>query len=1228
MAWTREQQLAIDTRDRTLLVSAAAGSGKTATLTERIIQSILDDKNPADIGRMLICTYTNAAVEELRQMITKKVSEAAKAEGAGARLEEQLLKIKDAKILTITSFCNGILRASASSIGLNPNYRIAEPSEAKILSSSLLESLINAANEGELSEVGSAEDFIALGESLASVKHSEELSEAIDFVFEKLKSTERGIDTLIPLIEEYDPDKFTAVEETRIGAYITEYSDFVFSEYLKAIKGALPEMSYSKQDAKNLIAAEADISFLERFLGAKTYMEKRDILAGFDRGKIAHPKPTDTDCEFARKIEYLHSELKDDTEQFQNKFYLYTEAEWLELYTNLYKMLGVFYRFIKRYYLDFMELKRKRGICEFADVERYAYEALYDKDGNTTPLAAELRSKFDYIYVDEYQDVNALQGKIFEAISNGKNRFMVGDIKQSIYGFRSARPEIFRRMKSEFPSLGDEGDYPAASIFMSNNFRCDETVVDFVNGVFDTLFGALGGSIGYVPEDRLGFSKIYEEGSSPTGAIPEIHLTEKPASSPETFEDADEVVDSVLLEERAAAETQALAITDKIKELLKSGTLASGKRIEPKDIAILFRSVKSDAALMTANKLKGLGIPVSVAEVGNLFLDESVLLALSMLYSIDNPRRDVYLTALMCSPLYDFTADELVRIRRSSESETLYEALCEYVSSDPSYGKGKSFLISLERYRRLSEGMATDTLLSLLYRESGLMALAEKNGGRENLILLLSYARKFERSDFKGLYSFISFINDVIENGEEFGAKDTSSEGNAVNIMTVHKSKGLEFPVTILANASSRGRTNTEKISFSEDFGISFRLKDDSGLALVENPACLAINHFIKRTEYEEELRVLYVALTRAREMLYVFGSCSINDTDKYLYKIDMQRSFPSEYFTGKAKTLFDMVMVGRNTGRLVIHERGEALGDCEAKDDALSSDTAASGEDEIAQIKSVNPCDMGEPSKTLSKSEYIRRFTFVNPLAHLEDLPEKISVSKLSPTVLDGSEPTEVDLEALFAKKEEDSEVSDDEQSDTPYLPSFMTGKTESWAAKIGIATHSVLQFADFERLEKEGVRAELERLAEMKYLTDEDRRLVRISEIDSFTRSELFSEMRRAKKLYRELRFNVKLPAALFTEDEKKKASLGDREVFVQGVIDCVIEGEDGSLHLVDYKTDRLTKEELSDRRLAEEKLLSAHRRQLYYYSLAIEKMFGRKPDAVGIYSLHLAKEVKVHD
>ena len=1221
MAWTDEQQLAIDTRDRTLLVSAAAGSGKTATLTERIIQSILDDKNPADIGRMLIVTFTNAAVDELSERIGRAIKNAARENPGNLRLEEQLLRLKDAKILTITAFCNSILRMSAESVGLTPNYRIAEPAEAGIIASSILDGLIDSAFENELTDVCTAEEFIELADCLASVKYSEGLSESIKCIFEKLTSSEKGIDALLELIEEYNTDKFTNVESTRLGAYLINSTKDVLRGYCEIFEKLERRASDSKLDTENLLRMNECRNLANKVIGLDSYGEIRKAITECTLKSIYNTGKLEL-TDFFMSFKEIRSSFGDDIKKFRETYFFYSDEEWRDSYTKLYKLLSVFYRFLKKFYSVFMEAKKRRGICEFSDIERYAYEALWDKDGNKTELAIDLSTKFDAIYVDEYQDVNGLQSKVFEAIAKDNNRFMVGDIKQSIYGFRAAKPEIFAEMKKTYPAIENSTDSPCASIFMSANFRCDKMVVDFVNGIFDRAFGLIGESIGYVESDRLGFSKIYPDGSHPVGTVPEIHVIEKLVKSQNT-ENPETLPDAMIEEDSSAADVLALSVIAKIKDLLKNGRLANGERIEPHHIAILLRSVNGTQAAAISARLEKERIPADITDSSDLFMCDEVLLALSYLYAIDNPRKDVYLVALMCSPLFGFTADELTAIRKDSNEDNIWDCLISYVKRNPDYKKGGDFIAELISHRTLADGMPTDELLSLIYRESGLIALAEKSGGRDNLMLLYGHARRYEQSDFKGLYSFISYINMLIENEESFPSAKKEEGLSAVKIMTVHKSKGLEFPVCFVISPVPSNSTDG-RITFDESFGIAMKYKDDSGLALVDNPARHIVKRYIAEREFEEELRVLYVALTRAREQLYIYGGCPVNSTDGYMSSLNTIRENLTPHLLRKAKSLLEVMLLTREYGRVIIEN---PVGDPEnrAQNSALSENTDSGDADTCSEITlSARDAEKSE--------EYFKRFCYSHPLSHLETLPEKVSVSRLSPTALDENEQTVITAEELlraeglipYGTDEETNGMTPDDRR--RILPSFITGTTANESAKRGIATHTVLQFCDLDLLEKDGTANELGRLISLEYISEQDGKRVRINEIDRFVRSPLFVEMKNAKKLYRELRFNVKLPASLFASDDIRRDALSGNDILVQGVIDCIIEDAEGNLHLIDYKTDRLTKEELANHSLAEERLINTHKLQLSYYRRAIETMFGKLPKRVGIYSLHLGREISV--
>ena len=750
-------------------------------------------------------------------------------------------------------------------------------------------------------------------------------------------------------------------------------------------------------------------------------------------------------------------------------------------------------------------------------------------------------------------------------------------------------------MKNSYPALSEAGNSEVASVFMSKNFRCDRGIVDFVNSIFDSVFSLCRDSIGYVSEDRLQFSKI-NGGGEPPYKEPEVKLF---ASGDGTlYGDGESARD---LTPRWTAK--------KIKRLLDVGRLNSGDPVMPKDIAIIIRKDNGRIKLY-ADALRELGIPVKTAENKNFFLNPEIQLTLCLLNVINNPMRDIYLAGLMLSPLFDFTPDELY-ITRQTRGLSLWASVKKYSEENPENSKFSFFINSLNRYRQISEGMRADELILKLYSESGILALATNNGSRENLMLLYDYAKKFESSSFEGLYNFINYINTVIESGATFSAKKESEESNSVSIITVHKSKGLEYPVVFLADASSDLVSRNERsvrVAFSEELGVGMKLRAPSGLALVESPVYNAIIDRNTELSVEEELRVYYVALTRAREQLYIVGSPKTSSKDDFEESAKLKNLYHSSYTMKQLKTFIDILYL----------EPTRALISWASDSDTLEQDILHGDSLTCENTENIEKIQDGKDAFDRSLYDAIReRFAYRYPRPHLTVLPEKLSISTLYPSVLDG---TEEEKRFLI----EDCEKN--ERKALGILPEFVAVSHERESSARGIATHNFMQFFDVGNLLDGGVQNELLRLTEHGFISEKNASLVRLDEIELFRKSELYKEMREAKKLYREFRFSVMLPASLFTLDEEKRQLLKHEKILLQGVIDCIIEDSYGKLHLIDYKTDRLTKEELSNKTLAEKKLREKHSLQLSYYSLAIEKMFGRLPETARIYSLPLGDTVNI--
>ena len=1214
--WTHQQLQAINTRDKSLFVSAAAGSGKTATLTERVIASILDDENPTDINRLLVVTFTKAAVGELRDRISVAIKEKLASMPDNQRLQKQLYLLPGAKIMTIDSFCNYCLKTFPDAAGINPGYRIADEAEIMIAARDIFDGLSEAIMRGELEDAVKAEEFDALTDCLVDTKRMAEIFDVLRVIYTRLLTTRDGIGTLHKMVEEYNPEAISAPEGTAFGAEILRYVKESFAyraELSLALAGEL--WQEGEESEKYAECAQNDAISYTRIAKIDTYSDMRAALEGFSLSQIprvANDKKTPLMLLFKSARDKEKDRLKTE----KDKFFTYTPEEWGVAYGKLYPLLSTLYRVLSLFDVALSDFKKKRGIFDYTDIERLCYGALI-KDGEPTDIAKSLRADFSAVYIDEYQDVNDLQDSIFRAISRPDNRFAVGDIKQSIYGFRSANPEIFANAKRAYPSLETVGDAPAASLFMSKNFRSSAGVIDFVNLIFDKVFLAFKDSIDYSSADRL------EVGRKPLGEsfdiAPEICICPRTEASYDAEDDEvfdDEENEGVL----------PLIVAQKIREILDTGRREDGSKVKPCDIAVILRSMKGRSEKYT-DAMKKLGIPVKTSGKKDFFLNSGVLLALCLLNTIDNPLRDVYLTGLLRSPVFDFTADELLKIRTYAPRGAFYHSLVAFVTDHPDFKKGADFLSRLSAWREIGEGMRADRLINRLFNETGLYALAEEAGEKNNLIRLYEYARSFEGTGFGGLGGFIGYINSVIADGEKFNCNIESTEADAVTVISAHSSKGLEYPIVFYADAHRRIQCPDLRNSFYlvPTFGASMRYRTPLGLAMVDNPMMNITAEKIKRANLEEELRILYVALTRARERLFVVGSYSEYTKEEYLEKMHLYSLVPTAAGFSRLSSHLDMVLaatkaeptpvekfikvtpkIAKMIGEVEEQKRQGGQGAEEKTPEKLDTpptQEAKSGENG----KNCTPID-----KAALLEELKARFNYEYHSPHLNGLPEKMSVSALYPAVLDGNEES-------FAPPKEENDAH-------KTVPEFISPDSLAKSRRRGIATHLFMQFFDIKGLEELDAAGELERLEKEHFISKAEAELVRLDEIRKFRSSELFSRMKGAKRLLREFRFNTALPATLFSQDAEKKAAIGERKILVQGVIDCIMENPDGTVTVIDYKTDRLTKAELENPALAEEKLRRAHSVQLGYYSLAVEQIFGKKPSSIEVYSLHLGRCVKI--
>lgn len=1189
--WTQAQQAAIDIRNKTLLVSAAAGSGKTATLTERIIQRLTDKSSPADISKMLIVTFTRASAAELRSRIFSALGSALADDPTNKHLASQLVKLGSARISTIDSFYFDIVKANLTALGLPGSVRIADDAEYSMISHKIMESTIDSFYEHN-------EDFPAFVECFAGIRSSNALADIFLDIYQKLTSIPEGIGFIKSCAERTQAQEDLDFFASSYGSILKDNTESMIDHYFAVLKEALIQIE--ENPVINQKYGESFRYDIETCISLKNAMQSSDNGYSMARNIILGYAPI--------SLKALSASLvTEDLIAFKEKRSAFTKAiralstkgfakspETIQrAMCDTSKYTYMLYELLNAFEQSVEEEKRRIGIMTFSDIRRNTLALLVDDNGKPTDIAKQYSEQFTEIYIDEYQDVDRVQDLIFRSISKGNNRFMVGDIKQSIYGFRGAEPQLFADYRREFPVYSSpEGERSeAVSLFMSNNFRCDENIIDFTNIVCSRIFSACADSIGYTSDDDLRFSKNIPEDSEKHPV--QVKIIRKP-SREERLEMSED-------DPASGKELEAEYIASEIERLLSEEYKADGTPIVPGDIAVLYRS--SAISSLVSEALKKRGISSGNNDADKYFENPDVLLIISLLSTIDNPEKDIHLAATLRSPLFDFSMDDLIDIRISGEpSSSLFGALCSYAENfkNDLAEKCRDFLSVLEVWQYNASAEPVDRFLRILFDDrrfvaSGLISQVKTNGYGGNILLLYEYARNFESGSFKGLYQFLEYINAMIENNKTFPIAKGETSPDKVSLMTVHGSKGLEFPVCFFCDTSysTRPKDASDNFVFNYDpAGVAMKVSESTGMARINTPMREAIISKIAQRHAEEEMRILYVALTRARERLYITASSS-KDSEKLLNDAQIKARFLDKY---------------------------SAIYVCSSYLDWILT-ACANKTHPSYNIEFINPDDINNTSNEIKEpaddtsiidTQLVDRlknsFSFEYPYKRLAKIPSKLSVSRLYPDVLDDNDTS---LSLFSAQKK------------TSIPDFFLDGKKEvSDSAERGTATHLFMQFCDFTKARSNGAAAELSRLVQKGFFPDSIASLMYKDELEKFIDSDLIDRILSAKKVIREQRFNIDLPSGSFTKDNELSDMLDNEPLAVQGVIDLVLVMPNGEIELYDYKTDRLTDKELSSPALARHRMQQIHGDQLSYYAHAIELMFGHPCSRIAIYSTHSAR------
>lgn len=1229
--WTKDQLSAINTHGKTILVSAAAGSGKTAALTERIISSLIsssespDIEHKADISRLLVVTFTKAAASELKERISKALYEALGNNPGSTYLQDQLTKLSGASICTIDAFYVNTVKKYFNVLGIPSSFRIADTTELTVLCSDIMDEVIE-----EFYNRNDNGAFAVLADSLTKLKNDAPLNSVFQTIYEDLSDYPEGVE----LLKDYASDIRSCCDrgigdyvlsKSKFGKYIVENISSILTELIDRTKKALSEMSYDeaiyKGYSKSFIADLDYYCKLLELLQRHDYTAIHALTSTFKRSSIGRVTKAENK-ELQEKCKQTRASLNEQYKQIASMFRA-GEDELLLTFNATASACEVLYELLNEYNTRLTDEKIQRGMFSFSDISKMMLKLVRSDNGAPTDIALDIAERYDEIYIDEFQDTNSVQDAIFTAISTPSNRFMVGDIKQSIYAFRGSEPHIFQRYRNNFPKLSSESGQAAdgVSIFMSENFRCDENIVRFVNTVCSYVFTLCKDALNYTKDDDLKFSKLkpYANYVSPktTVAIIETKLDEA-NDDEEELERLEEMIS-----QDSAFEKECTYIANEIQRLVSSQTLANGQPIRPCDIAILVRTKKHMAVVN--NVLSRFNISsVSPSEV-ELFRTPEVLLMTSFISVIDNPTNDIHLTAVLCSPIFKLTLDDILLMRRRENlALSLYENILDFYNNSQDADctnqslveKINVFLQTIDKYRVFAQSLSIDKLLRLIYRDP-LFAFANRS---KSLADFYEHARKFESGSFRGLYNFVRYIDTVKD--KSVGSGEFAESTESVTVMNFHKSKGLEFPVCFIAGASSKLNFDSlyQNYVFDRELGIGLKITDESLFAQYNTLIRKSIILKKHLAMMQEEMRILYVALTRARERLYV--TCTAPNAlklvstaqDDYSEKGEYNAIHIQKYSAWIIDALCEYAL-SQNTTLASLLDTDECafMNIITVKAKELYAYQAFPAPLDAEDVLTTPRDNESRSIDTQLKEELLSRFNFKYPYAHMTGIPAKLSVSRLSPDVLDGFDDCE--SPSHFGKR-----------STVEFLFDFdkCLGKAAPTSAERGIATHLILQFCNFKNLRLNGVESELNRLVNKGFIPASTLELVRDGEIVKFMNSELFESICNARDIYREQRFNLFFDATEFTTDPATIHMMKKNEdkILVQGVIDLFFYDQDGGLILCDYKTDRIDNSISSDDAKVTQLMQERHGEQLKYYKRAIRLLCGKEPDETIIYLTQLGK------
>ena len=1247
--WTKEQQAVIDSRNSNLLVAAAAGSGKTAVLVERIIQMITDKEQPIDIDKLLVVTFTNAAASEMRERIGDAIGKALDKDPENTHLQKQLVLLNKASITTIHSFCLEVIKSNFHKINLDPNFRIGDTTECTLLKQEAIEEVF------EELYVEQDEGFLNLIESYAEKRGDSNVQDIILGIYNFSMASP-------------DPKKW--LEESAEKFNIDDNFDFSKSTWAKSIlrtvymeiegiessmKKLLEELYAIEELETYLVKFKNDYEGIKKILGAcdekndnawnDTFMVMSYIeFENYTKGVKRLPKDTpDYIIDIKKRADDIRKNAKKTVQEMVSSIFRKENNDIKEEIKYLYKIVKSISDTVLKFEDAYSNKKRDKGIIDFNDIEHFALRILIqkDEDGKDIPsdIALSYREKFHEIFIDEYQDSNFVQEVLLSNIAKIQtpNRFMVGDVKQSIYRFRQAKPEIFLEKYSDYDT--EKGSLHR-KIMLYKNFRSREEVVNCANYIFENTMSKQIGDIDYTEDERLNLGAIFKENKNEdaiVGGPSEIHIIQTKSNLNDSKDDKDkelledeEEIDNIQIEARMVGKI----IKDMMKpksdgkiQMIYDKKLDDYRPVEFKDIVILLRATSAWAPVF-ADELMNMDIP-TYADIGVGYFDTiEIKTMMSLLKVIDNPMQDIPLLAVLKSPICGFTPEELIDIRVEDKQRTFYEALEKYSSQDNKVGyKCLDFLNKLQDYKEKSLYMSTDEFLWYLYTKTGYFAyVGALPGGSQrqsNLKILFERAKQFEETSFKGIFNFINFINKLKKSNTDMGSAKTLGENaNVVRIMSIHKSKGLEFPVVICSGMGKNFNNQDfrKSILYHHELGYGPELVDYNRRISYPSIAKEALKSRINIENLSEEMRVLYVAFTRPKEKLIITGaSRDINKSiNSWLNGIDINQPI-SKYKILKGKSYLDWIMPSVLKHKDLENIRELAEVELDNIDNHTSKWKAKIWYKEDISLENKEDEEHESVRDTLENLDInVADTPYYHEIKEKLDYKYKYELCTTKPASISVTE-----IKKIQNSYEEELTMNLFDNKIVLKKPLFMQDKIEDkiTGSERGSIVHLIMELLDFNKINTiDEIKEQINIFIKKNIITEKQSTVINPYKIYKFFKSDIGQRMLKSTFVKKEqvIYSQIKLKDVYIYEDLINNNSYNDETLMLRGIIDAYFE-EDEKIVLVDYKTDFVNDEN-------KEEVINRYRKQLDMYADVIKELTGKEVKEKYIYLFSIDEGISI--